>query len=119
VPPPPPISYYAIKFVKGRHLVDESLDVFACHGLGGLWGALATGLFATSSVNPTGADGLFYGNPGQFGIQIAAALLAMVVSFGVTYTLAKALQATMGLRVSESAEMVGFDISEHAERAYA
>jgi Amt family ammonium transporter len=112
-----PISYYAIKFIKGRNIVDESLDVFACHGLGGLWGALATGLFAAASVG--GVDGLFYGNPGQFLAQLWAALLAIAVSFGVTFVLAKVLNATMGLRVSEPAERVGLDISEHAERAYA
>ena len=112
-----PISYYAIKFIKGRNLIDESLDVFACHGLGGLWGALATGLFAASSVG--GVDGLFYGNPGQFLAQLWAALLAIAVSFGVTFVLAKVLNAIMGLRVSDSEEQVGLDISEHAERAYA
>jgi Amt family ammonium transporter len=112
-----PISYYAIKFIKGRNLIDESLDVFACHGLGGLWGALATGLFAASSVG--GVDGLFYGNPGQFLAQLWAALLAIAVSFGVTFILAKVLNAFMGLRVSEPEELVGLDVSEHAERAYA
>jgi Amt family ammonium transporter len=112
-----PISYYAIKFIKGRNIVDESLDVFACHGLGGLWGALATGLFAASSVG--GVDGLFYGNPAQFLAQLWAALLAIAVSFGVTFVLAKVLDAIMGLRVSEPEELVGLDVSEHAERAYA
>jgi Amt family ammonium transporter len=112
-----PISYYAIKFIKGRNIVDESLDVFACHGLGGLWGALATGLFAASSVG--GVDGLFYGNPGQFLAQLWAALLAIAVSFGVTFVLAKVLNAIMGLRVSDGEELVGLDVSEHAERAYA
>jgi Amt family ammonium transporter len=112
-----PISYYAIKFIKGRNIVDESLDVFACHGLGGLWGALATGLFAASSVG--GVDGLFYGNPSQFLAQLWAALLTIAVSFGVTFVLAKVLNAVMGLRVSEPEELVGLDVSEHAERAYA
>jgi Amt family ammonium transporter len=112
-----PISYYAIKFIKGRNLIDESLDVFACHGLGGLWGALATGLFAASSVG--GVDGLFYGNPAQFLAQLWAALLAIVVSFCVTFILAKVLNAIMGLRVSDGEELVGLDVSEHAERAYA
>jgi Amt family ammonium transporter len=114
-----PISYYGIKFIKERNLVDESLDVFACHGLGGLWGALATGLFATTSVNAGGADGLFYGNPGQFLIQLEAAALVIVVSFFVTYVLARLLDATIGLRVSAMEEQVGLDISEHAEQAYA
>jgi Amt family ammonium transporter len=114
-----PISYYAIKFIKGRNLLDESLDVFACHGLGGLWGALATGLFATTSVNAGGADGLFYGNANQFFVQLGAVVLTIVVSFGVTYAIAKLLDVTMGLRVSKMEEEVGLDISEHAERAYA
>ena len=112
-----PISYYAIKFIKGRNIVDESLDVFACHGLGGLWGALATGLFAASSVGSV--DGLFYGNPGQFLAQLWGALLTIAISFGVTFVLAKVLNAIMGLRVSEPEELVGLDVSEHAERAYA
>lgn len=113
------ISYYAIQLIKGRNIVDESLDVFACHGLGGLWGALATGLFATTSVNPAGADGLFYGNPAQFLIQLGAAAAGVVFSFVVTYVVAKVLGWTMGLRVAPHEEEVGLDISEHGERAYA
>ncbi len=113
-----PISYYAIKFIKGRNLVDESLDVFACHGLGGFWGALATGLFATTAVNAGGANGLFYGNPGQFFTQLGASLVVIVFSFVVTYVVAKLLDAVMGIRVSKNAEVAGLDISEHAERAY-
>jgi Amt family ammonium transporter len=114
-----PISYYAIKFIKGRNLVDESLDVFACHGLGGLWGALATGLFAALSVNAGGADGLLYGNPRQFVTQLVAALAGAAFAFVVTFVVARLLQAVMGLRVSEQEEEVGLDISEHAERAFA
>jgi Amt family ammonium transporter len=114
-----PISYYAIKLIKGRNIVDESLDVFACHGLGGLWGALATGLFATLSVNDGGANGLFYGNPAQFAIQLGAGLLGAAFAFVVTYVVARVLHATMRLRVSDVEEQVGLDISEHAERAYA
>jgi Amt family ammonium transporter len=114
-----PISYYAIKFVKGRNIVDESLDVFACHGLGGLWGALATGLFATISVNEGGANGLFYGNPRQFLIQLVGAVVGAAFAFVVTYVLARLLRAAIGLRVSQMEEEVGLDISEHAERAYA
>ncbi|MFN2154199.1 MAG: ammonium transporter [Anaerolineae bacterium] len=113
------ISYYAIKFIKGRNIVDESLDVFACHGLGGLWGALATGLFATTSVNAAGADGLFYGNPTQLLIQLGAAAAGIVFAFVLTYGMAKVLGRTMGLRVAPHEEEVGLDISEHGERAYA
>jgi len=114
-----PISYYAIKLIKGHYKLDESLDVFACHGLGGLWGALATGLFATRSVNGAGADGLFYGNPAQFVSQLGAAALAIGVALIGTYCLALVLNKVMGLRVSNHEEEVGLDISEHAEQAYA
>ncbi|MBN1402001.1 MAG: ammonium transporter, partial [Anaerolineae bacterium] len=113
------ISYYGIKIVKDRLGLDESLDVFACHGLGGLWGALATGLFATRTVNEAGADGLFYGNPAQFLIQLVGALAAIALAVVVTWGLAKLLHVSMGLRVSHMEEEVGLDISEHGERAYA
>ncbi len=113
-----PISFFAIKLRQGRHL-DESLDVWACHGMGGLWGALATGLFASKAVNAAGADGLFYGNPRQFLVQLLAAAVTVVFAFGVTFLLATALKRTIGLSVSETEEQVGLDIAEHGERAYA
>ncbi len=111
-------SYYAIGFVRKRNL-DESLDVFACHGIGGTWGALATGLFASKAINPAGANGLFYGNPKQLLIQAAAVGAAIGFGFVLTYGIARVLNMTMGLRVSENAEEVGLDISEHGERAFA
>ena len=113
-----PISYYAIK-MRQKWGLDESLDVWACHGMGGTWGALATGLFATKLVNSAGADGLFYGNPGQFFVQALAALVSIAFAFGVTFVIAKLLSRFMGLRVTENEEEVGLDISEHGERAYA
>jgi Amt family ammonium transporter len=113
-----PISYYAIKFRQNRGL-DESLDVFSCHGMGGIWGALATGLFATTAVNSAGANGLFYGNPAQFLWQLIGAVVAAVFAFGVTFVLAKVLDKTIGLSVTAKEEEVGLDISEHGERAYA
>jgi Amt family ammonium transporter len=112
-----PISYYAIRLRQSRKL-DESLDVWACHGMGGLWGALATGLFATTAVNSAGFDGLLYGNPQQLVIQAIAAGATVIFAFGATFVLAKALDLTLGLRVSENAEEVGLDLSEHGERAY-
>ena len=113
-----PISYYAIGFREKRGL-DESLDVWACHGMAGAWGALATGLFATTAINPAGANGLFFGNPSQFVIQLVAVVVAAVFAFVVTFILAKLLQGTWGLSVTELEEEVGLDISEHGERAYA
>ena len=98
--------------------LDESLDVFACHGMGGTWGALATGLFATKSVNAAGADGLFYGNVGQFGVQFVSVGAVILFSFSVTYILAKLIDMFVGLRVCPNAEEVGLDISEHGERAF-
>ncbi len=113
-----PISYYAIRF-RQKSRLDETLDVWACHGIGGTWGAIATGIFATKAVNDAGANGLLYGNPGQLVIQALSAVLVIVFAFGVTFFLAKGLQKFMGLRVPENAEEVGLDISEHGERAYA
>ena len=113
-----PISYYAIR-LRQRWGLDESLDVWACHGMGGTWGALATGLFATKLVNSAGADGLFYGNPTQFLIQALTAAVVIAFAFGVTFGLARLLHRWLGLRVTENEEEVGLDISEHGERAYA
>ena len=112
-----PLSYYAMRF-RDRRKLDESLDVWACHGIASTWGMIAAGLFATVSVNSDGANGLFFGNPGQIGIQILAVIVTMVFSFSMTYVLAKALNASIGLRVSPMEEEVGLDISSHGERSY-
>jgi Amt family ammonium transporter len=112
-----PISYYAIRFRQRRNL-DESLDVWACHGMGGTWGALATGLFASKAVNAAGADGLFYGNPTQLLIQMATIGLVIVFAFGMTMLILKLIARFTPLRVSDNEEEVGLDISEHGERAY-
>jgi ammonium transporter, Amt family len=112
------VSYLVMQWRQNSRL-DESLDVFACHGIGGTTGALLTGLFATKAVNAAGANGLFYGNPKQFLIQLAAVAITIVFAFGVTYVLAQVLNRTMGLRVSEQEEDLGLDLSEHGERSYA
>jgi Amt family ammonium transporter len=113
-----PISYYAIR-LRQRLKFDESLDVWACHGMGGTWGALATGIFATTTVNSAGFDGLLYGNPGQLLTQAITVVVTVLFSFTVTFVVAKVIDKVIGLRVSEAAEEVGLDISEHGERAYA
>lgn len=112
-----PLSYYTMRFRERRRL-DESLDVWACHGMASTWGTIATGLFATVAVNAGGANGLFFGNPGQFGIQIIAVAVTIAFSFGMTYVLAKALNMSIGLRVTAMEEEVGLDISSHGERSY-
>jgi len=111
------ISYYAMVWRAKSSGVDESLDVFACHGMGGTWGALATGIFATTAVNAS-ASGLIDGNWKQVLIQIGAIVATMAYAFVVSWLLAKALKATMGLRVKEEEESVGLDISQHGENAY-
>ncbi|NLX52463.1 MAG: ammonium transporter [Deltaproteobacteria bacterium] len=112
-----PLAYYAIRFRERRKL-DESLDVWACHGMASTWGTLATGLFATVAVNADAANGLFFGNPSQFAVQLIAVIVTIVFAFGMTYVLAKALHVSIGLRVSPIEEEVGLDISSHGERSY-
>jgi ammonium transporter, Amt family len=112
-----PLSYYAIRF-RDRRGLDESLDVWACHGIASTWGMVATGLFATVEVNSAGANGLFFGNPGQIGIQVLGIVVTMAYSFGITFMVAKLLDWSIGLRVTPMEEEVGLDISAHGERAY-
>ncbi|MFZ2455830.1 MAG: ammonium transporter [Candidatus Altiarchaeia archaeon] len=112
------VSYTAMYLKSKYSKIDDSLDVFACHGLGGTFGALATGLFASKAVNSAGADGLIYGNPGLLWTQFMAVAATMIYSFVVTLVLFKLLDMTMGLRVSEEEEIVGLDIASHGEEAY-
>ena len=112
------IVCYMFVLVKERAGYDDALDVVAIHGFGGFWGALATGLFASTAVNPGGADGLFFGNPGQFATQFIAAAAVMVYSFVVSGVLLIIIDKTIGLRVSEESEMTGLDLTEHSETGY-
>ena len=111
------ISYYAIVFRMKTNL-DDSLDVFACHGMGGITGALATGLFAEKAINPAGANGLFFGNPGQFMIQLFTVGVVVVFSFVAAFVLAKVVDAMFSLRAKEEEEDLGLDISQHGEVAF-
>jgi Amt family ammonium transporter len=111
------ICYYCILF-RTKRKIDESLDVWAVHGMGGVWGAIATGLFATVAVNPNGANGLFLGNAALLGKQVVDVLAVAVFSFGLTWILAKIIDRFFGLRVKDEEESVGLDISQHGERAY-
>jgi Amt family ammonium transporter len=98
--------------------IDESLDVFAVHGMGGIWGALATGIFCSAAVSPSSKNGLIYGNPKQVLIQLVAVISVAAFAFVMTWILGKIVNATIGLRVSPAEESVGLDISQHGERAY-
>jgi ammonium transporter, Amt family len=97
---------------------DDALDVVGIHGIGGIWGALATGLFASKAINAAGADGLFYGNPAQLGIQALAVLISVTFAFVGTFLILKLVDGLMGLRVSDEEERMGLDLSQHDERAY-
>jgi Amt family ammonium transporter len=109
---------YAAVLLKNRFRYDDALDAFAIHGVGGTWGALATGLFASKAINPAGADGLFFGNPGQFGIQLVAVLVSWTFAFVGTYCLLKVIDMFIGLRVTKEQEVMGLDLSQHNEAAY-
>ncbi|HEY7535306.1 MAG TPA: ammonium transporter, partial [Thermodesulfobacteriota bacterium] len=98
---------------------DDSLDVVGVHGVGGMWGALATGLFASKALNPAGNDGLFFGNPAQLWVQFLAVAATVVFAFVGTFIILSLLKVIMGLRVSKDEEMEGLDIQEHGEVAYA
>jgi len=111
------ISFYCIRF-REKLKLDESLDVWACHGMGGTWGAIATGIFASKAINPLGADGLLYGGSKLFVAQIISVLISWIYSFVITFIIAKLINKTIGLSVSKQEEMVGLDISQHGEEAY-
>ena len=111
------ICYYCM-ILRSKRGVDESLDVWAVHGMGGVWGALATGIFANTAVNAAGADGVIFGNAMQFVKQMAGVAAVGTFAFVATWGLGKLVDATIGLRVTDDEETVGLDISQHGERAY-
>jgi Amt family ammonium transporter len=109
---------YGGVMLKTKLGYDDSLDVVGIHGLGGSWGALATGLFASKAINPDGANGLFFGNPGQLWIQFVSVIATMVFAFVMTLIILKVIDVLIGLRVSDEEEEKGLDISLHNETGY-
>src|SRR6266540_503176 len=109
--------YLAIQ-LRERLRVDDALDVWGVHGIGGTWGALATGLFATLAVNPDGGNGLLYGNPAQLGIQAIAVAASWIYCGAATWVILKVIDLVIGLRVPEQEEALGLDLSQHGEPAY-
>jgi len=103
---------------RARTTLDDSLDVFACHGAGGIWGTIATGLFASSLINPSGPNGLFFGNPGQVGIQALACIVVAAFAFTGSYVLLRIINIFTPVRVSPAEEDAGLDISGFGEEAY-
>ena len=112
------ICYMAVSLVKPMLGYDDSLDAFGVHGVGGAFGALATGLFASKAINSAGNDGFFYGNPSLLGTQIVAVVVVAVYAFVVSLILLKVIDWTMGLRVTAEDEMEGLDLSQHGESGY-
>jgi ammonium transporter, Amt family len=111
------LCYYAIVW-KGRIGYDDALDVVGIHAVGGIVGILGVGLLASKAINPAGGDGLFFGNPGQFSVQLIMVVAVMVFSFVGTYVILKLVDGLTGLRVSPEEESIGLDLSQHNERAY-
>jgi len=112
------ICYLAISVIKAKFGYDDALDAFGCHGIGGTWGALATGIFATKTINPAGNDGLFYGNASLLGIQALSVLITVVFAVVATFIILKVIGLVMKLRVSDEQEAVGLNLSLHGEDAY-
>jgi Amt family ammonium transporter len=110
--------FIAVTVIKPKFGYDDSLDAFGVHCVGGIWGALATGLFASKAVNPAGADGLFFGNPKQLLIQLITILVTIGYTLVMTLVIYKIVDLLIGVRVGEKEEMMGLDLTQHHERAY-
>lgn len=112
------LCYFAVSMFKSKIGYDDALDAFGCHGIGGTWGALATGLFATKAVNSAGADGLFYGNPAQLGIQAISVAVTVVLAVVATLVILKVVGVFTKLRATSEEEEMGLDLAMHGEEAY-
>jgi Amt family ammonium transporter len=112
------VCFVCVSMVKPRLGYDDSLDAFGVHGVGGILGMLATGIFATKAINPGGPDGALFGNPHQFLVQLGAVLVVVVYSFVATYIIYKAVGLFAPVRVTTKDEILGLDLSQHNEVAY-
>ena len=112
------VSNLVSNWRMARTKVDDALDVFACHGVGGIWGSIATGLFASRSINPNGNNGLFYGNPSLLVSQLIAVVVVAAFAFFGSYGLLRLIRIFLPLRVSQEEEENGLDSSQHGEEAY-
>jgi Amt family ammonium transporter len=110
--------FIAVTVIKPLFGYDDSLDAFGVHCVGGIWGALATGLFASKLVNSAGANGVFFGNPRQFLVQLLAVGVTIIYTGVVTFVIYKLVDLFIGVRVDEKSEAMGLDLTQHRERAY-
>jgi Amt family ammonium transporter len=111
-------SYMGVLFLKERLKIDDALDVSSVHGIAGIIGSLAIGVFASSLINPTGPNGLLFGHPYQLLIQGIGVGVAATLGFGGTLIIMKVIDVLIGVRVPAETEQRGLDIEEHAEHAY-
>jgi len=111
------VCYFGVN-IKNFFGYDDSLDAVGVHGVGGTFGALATGLFASKAINAAGADGVFFGNPSLFLVQLLSVAVAIIYAFSITWIILKVLDRTMGLRVQQEEEVEGLDLSQHGESGY-
>ena len=112
------VCYFAVAVLKEKLGYDDALDAFGVHGIGGTWGAIATGIWATTDVNPTGANGLFYGDSHLFTAQLISIVVAYALAIGGSYILFKIVSLITDVRADEAEELTGLDIVEHGERGY-
>jgi Amt family ammonium transporter len=110
--------YLAVTKLKALFGYDDSLDVFGIHGVGGIWGTLATGLFAEKVVNEAGANGLFFGGAHQFLVQCLLVVVTVIFAAAMTWIIFKLVDAIIGVRVDKKSEIVGLDLTQHSESAY-
>ena len=113
------VCYFAVAVLKEKLGYDDALDAFGVHGIGGTWGAIATGIWATTEVNPDGANGLFYGETHLFVAQLISIVVAYALAIAGTYILFKIVSSFTSIRADEAEELTGLDIVEHGERGYA
>jgi len=112
------LCFFFVSVVKQKFGYDDALDAFGCHGIGGIWGGIATGIFASKAINPAGANGLIYGNIRLVGIQLIAIVATIAYSAIMTFIILKVLSKFMSLRVTKEEEVDGLDVSLHGEEAY-
>ncbi|WP_202946735.1 ammonium transporter [Bacillus methanolicus] len=113
-----PVSYFGINYVKAQLKYDDTLDAFGVHGIAGIWGSIATGIFATTSVNPAGKNGFLYGNPELLLHQFTGVATAIILGTVGTFIILKLMGMFIPLRVSKEEELMGLDLSFHEEPAY-